>query len=1002
MKNFVTVKLYKSLFKSKSNTYHIDISLQECGHFLSYYLPTYANKNSLISIVNGKYIPLEKYDVVKLKKHDELIIKVLPGFVESLVTALIYAAISLVISLAISAIMYFAFPPKKPQLRTPKDEVAYSWDGITTTQGPGNVVPVVYGEAKLGGQLLQAFYTQQPTVGGYGGIPLVNPKPLLQVLLALCEGEIEDVLIDTLTVNNQPINNFPQISVQKSLGENPNILQFGEIQNTFSTSNTEISLTPFIYTTTQDVDAVVLNIQFLEGLFTIGSNGGSSPNTSVFQYRTRFSPAGAWTTYTEVHTTLEVHSIGYKPVRIEFTSPVVTSPNTYDIELTFVTAQYMSNTRSKWKPYLNSVTEILYETQSFPNTALLYTSALAQENLQGALPNFQVIVQGLKVRENSFTAPKTYSDNPAWCLMDLMTNTRYAAAIEDTEINLASFIAFANYCDELVDFDTDGDGDSDGTEKRAILSYVLDSDRQAIDVFEELLSGTRGVLVKSEGQWKIKIAKNDTPVQLVTWANTLRDSVLIRYIRDIDSINVLEGRYLNAYNAYENDVETYPEHADWPNVVKKLSLEFKGVSRNTQVLRELFFELRARTLPKFTIEFLIPLEGIVFEVMDIINFTYPQFTESISGRIAEKYGDEVNTVRQFIIDEDFTFEVGESYIGIIKYPNDTLQTIILDNPATSTDVTTRRIELDVGDPDLNFIPTALETLYSIGNQTEVLTYPVRVTDISKDSEFTVRVQGVQHVPEIYDDYLAYSNVNRLGARPFQVGTRPPPIISLFATEQLTFDDSTLTTTQILREVMLLEWQVAAIDSNPNEVYAPYGGVNIYSAFSNFTSLLGTFNLGTTLLGGFDSLTTSLNLIATIRNGDVYSYKDAQYNKNGPTLYIVVPISPAGVPNNEGVGTVLVTPTGGFFAPPDDFLATGDSPTTVTLTWNDTTDPRLDSVNIYRGTAFSSAIFLINVAIGVETYVDTGLTPLTTYTYWAVSVQTNGNLGSETSSTTTTL
>ena len=58
-------------------------------------------------------------------------------------------------------------------------------------------------------------------------------------------------------------------------------------------------------------------------------------------------------------------------------------------------------------------------------------------------------VIGRTVRVGVFTHTETWSDNPAWCVMDFLTNLRYGLGIPDSDIDLQGFAVWAAYCDEV-------------------------------------------------------------------------------------------------------------------------------------------------------------------------------------------------------------------------------------------------------------------------------------------------------------------------------------------------------------------------------------------------------------------------------------------------------------------------------------------------------------------------------------------------------------------------
>ena len=67
----------------------------------------------------------------------------------------------------------------------------YGWDGAQTTQEVGIPIAVVYGEHKIGGNIINQFLWED------------GEKNYLNVLIALCEGEIES--IGQIYINDNPI-----------------------------------------------------------------------------------------------------------------------------------------------------------------------------------------------------------------------------------------------------------------------------------------------------------------------------------------------------------------------------------------------------------------------------------------------------------------------------------------------------------------------------------------------------------------------------------------------------------------------------------------------------------------------------------------------------------------------------------------------------------------------------------------------------------------------------
>lgn len=91
-----------------------------------------------------------------------------------------------------------------------------------------------------------------------------------------------------------------------------------------------------------------------------------------------------------------------------------------------------------------------------------------------------------------------YSNNPALCIYDYLTNTRYGKGLSASVLDVASFIESANYCDQIVSIPS-------GTQKRYTCDGVVDINASALDNIKSLLTSCRGLLVYSGGIYKLLI-----------------------------------------------------------------------------------------------------------------------------------------------------------------------------------------------------------------------------------------------------------------------------------------------------------------------------------------------------------------------------------------------------------------------------------------------------------------------------------------------------------------
>ena len=151
--------------------------------------------------------------------------------------------------------------------------------------------------------------------------------------------------------------------------------------------------------------------------------------------------------------------------------------------------------------------------ERFPHTAYIALTFTANDQVSST-PNITCVVKGRKVRvwENNRWVTK-WSNNPAWCVLDFLTNSRYGLGKDDGVIDLNSFIAEAVYCDELVE-----------GEKRFELDFVVDSEQSSLDILSTMLASFRANLLYSDGQLRLKIEKSELPVQAFNMDNIVQGS----------------------------------------------------------------------------------------------------------------------------------------------------------------------------------------------------------------------------------------------------------------------------------------------------------------------------------------------------------------------------------------------------------------------------------------------------------------------------------------------
>lgn len=176
------------------------------------------------------------------------------------------------------------------------------------------------------------------------------------------------------------------------------------------------------------------------------------------------------------------------------------SPGPWDIKVYRITPDSTSSSLQN-ETWWSSYTEIINTKLSYPNSALVAISLNAEQF--NAIPKRGYDIKGLKVKIPANYNPLTrvysgtwdgsfitaWTDNPAWCFYDMITESRYGLGefISESQVDKWALYEIAQYCDELV---PDGNG---GTEPRFTCNLYLQTQEEAYKVLNAMASIFRGM-----------------------------------------------------------------------------------------------------------------------------------------------------------------------------------------------------------------------------------------------------------------------------------------------------------------------------------------------------------------------------------------------------------------------------------------------------------------------------------------------------------------------------
>lgn len=273
--------------------------------------------------------------------------------------------------------------------------------------------------------------------------------------------------------------------------------------------------------TNLDVNAVRITLS-LQSLFKQADDGKINGTTVQIQIDVQ-SNGGGYTPYLYDAITGKAQSKYQRSYRVE-----LTGEGPWDIRVSRNTDD-STDLKLQNKTYWDSYTEIIDAKLRYPNTALV-SMRFDSENFSGVPTRaFDMQLLKVKVPVNYDPVARTYTgswdgtfktawtDNPAWCFYDVVTNARYGIGgyIDPSQVDKWALYTISQYCDELV---PDGFG---GYEPRFTCNMYLQSRTEAFKVVQDMASCFRSMVYWASGSLTLSQDAPSDPVALFTQANVL-------------------------------------------------------------------------------------------------------------------------------------------------------------------------------------------------------------------------------------------------------------------------------------------------------------------------------------------------------------------------------------------------------------------------------------------------------------------------------------------------
>ncbi|EFL5727055.1 phage attachment tail tip protein J [Escherichia coli] len=399
------------------------------------------------------------------------------------------------------------------------------------------------------------------------------------------------------------------------------------------------------------------------------------------------------------------------------------------------------------KTLWSSYTEIIDVKQCYPNTAIVGLQVDAEQfGGQQMTVNYHIRGRIIQVPSNYDPEKRTYSgiwdgslkpaysNNPAWCLWDMLTHPRYGMGkrLGAADVDKWALYAIGQYCDQTV---PDGFG---GTEPRMTFNAYLAQQRKAWDVLSDFCSAMRCMPVWN-GQTLTFV--QDRPSDVV-WPYTNSDVVVddngvgFRY-----SFSALKDRHTAVevnYTDPQNGWQTSTELVEDPEAILRygrnlLKMDAFGCTSRGQAHRAGLWVIKTELLETQTVDFTLGSQGLRHTPGDIIEICDNDYAGTMTGgRILSIDA----ATRTLTLDREVTLpETGTSAVNLINGSGKPVSVDITAHPAPD------RIQVST-------LPDGVETYGVWGLSLPSLRRRLfRCVSVRENTDGTFAITAVQHVPE---------------------------------------------------------------------------------------------------------------------------------------------------------------------------------------------------------------------------------------------------------------
>ncbi|MEB6434076.1 phage tail protein [Escherichia coli] len=572
---------------------------------------------------------------------------------------------------------------------------------------------------------------------------------LLSVIDAISEGPIEGPVdgLKSVLLNSTPVldtegnTNISGVTVVFRAGEQEQAPPEGfESSGSETVLGTEVKYDTPITRTITSANIDRLRFTFgVQALVETTSKGDRNP--SEVRLLVQIQRNGGWVTEKDI-------TIKGKTTSQYLASVVVGNlpPRPFSIRMRRMTPDSTTDQLQN-KTLWSSYTEIIDVKQCYPNTALVGVQVDSEQfGSQQVSRNYHLRGRILQVPSNynpqtrqysgiwDGTFKPAYSNNPAWCLWDMLTHPRYGMGkrLGAADVDKWALYVIGQHCDQSV---PDGFG---GTEPRITCNAYLTTQRKAWDVLSDFCSAMRCMPVWNGQTLTFVQDRPSDKVWTYNRSNVVMpdDGAPFRYSFSAlkDRHNAVEVNWIDPDNGWETATELVEDTQAIARYGRNVTkMDAFGCTSRGQAHRAGLWLIKTELLETQTVDFSVGAEGLRHVPGDVIEICDDDYAGiSTGGRVLA-----VNSqTRTLTLDREITLpSSGTTLISLVD-GNGNPVSVEVQSVTDGMKVKVSRVPDGVAEYSVwgLKLPTLRQRLF-------------RCVSIRENDDGTYAITAVQHVPE---------------------------------------------------------------------------------------------------------------------------------------------------------------------------------------------------------------------------------------------------------------